>query len=312
MGRREEWTWTARDGLRLHGVGWRPDAEPPAGAVLLVHGMGEHIGRYEHVAAAIAGAGYACVGFDLRGHGRSGGRRGDAESYEHLLDDVDLALTRLREYAPDVPAFVWAHSYGGAIALNYAIRRRPGLAGMVVTGPWLRLAFEPPAWKLAVGQVFRRVWPSFTMKRGIRSGRLTRIAEAEADAMSDPLNHGVISARSFFGAKEHGLRALREADGLPSPILLMHGGDDQVTDAGASRELADRLGERCTFRLYEGMAHELHNDWCKDEMLGEALRWLDERTRELRPELAAPSDENREANDLDETKENCGDATSWH
>ncbi|KPV48748.1 hypothetical protein SE17_36400, partial [Kouleothrix aurantiaca] len=153
-----DWARTSADGIRLHLQSCEPDA-PPRAAVTLVHGYGEHSGRYRHVAAALADAGFALVTGDHRGHGKSGGARGHTPSYEHILDDIGAMLEAAHARFPGLPQFIYGHSMGGNFTLNYVLRRRPQLAGVVATGPWLRLAFEPPRWQVTLARVMDRVYP---------------------------------------------------------------------------------------------------------------------------------------------------------
>ena len=132
--------WTSADGLPLVGRCWEPAGEPRA-VVCLVHGLGEHSGRYAHVAAALNDAGYAVLACDKRGHGRSGGKRGHTPSYEALMTDIDLLLAQAEQRFPGKPRFLYGHSLGGNEVLNYALRRKPDLAGVVATSPGLRTAF---------------------------------------------------------------------------------------------------------------------------------------------------------------------------
>ena len=126
MMERHEWPFTARDGIPLWGSVWRP---PEArAAISLVHGIGEHSGRYAHVAKALNEAGYALVSFDLRGHGHSGGLRGHAAEYEAFMADIDLLLQETGRRFPGLPRFLYGHSMGDLV-LNYCLRRQPALAG---------------------------------------------------------------------------------------------------------------------------------------------------------------------------------------
>ena len=130
-----EWNWKSSDGIEMYSRGWLPAGKPKA-AIVLVHGHGEHVGRYEHVGAALTGGGYALLGFDLRGHGRSGGPRGHTPSYEAYMDDIAAFLAQAGERHPGLPRFLYGHSLGGNLVLNYVLRRRPDLTGVIVTGPW--------------------------------------------------------------------------------------------------------------------------------------------------------------------------------
>src|SRR5512136_1991277 len=123
-----EWTWKSFDGLDMYGRAWAPDGAPKA-AILLVHGLGEHVGRYDHVAAALTEKGYAMHGSDLRGHGRSGGPRGHTPSYDALLEDMTGFLSQIEGRCDGLPRFLYAHSLGGNLALNYVLRHKPDLTG---------------------------------------------------------------------------------------------------------------------------------------------------------------------------------------
>ena len=129
-----EFTQQAPDGIQFYFQGWQPET-PPKAVVCLVHGLGEHSGRYAHVAAALNDAGYALLGFDLRGHGKSGGPRGHTPSYETLMDDIGRLLAEAAHRYPGRPQFLYGHSLGGNLVLNYALRRKPGIGGVVATSP---------------------------------------------------------------------------------------------------------------------------------------------------------------------------------
>src|SRR5438067_2431459 len=131
---RESWLETP-DGVRLFVRCAGPEPEPMRASVLLVHGMGEHSARYFHVAEHLVRRGYRVCALDLRGHGRSTGRRGDITRYEVLLDDLALAWERLLP-ADGAPSFLYGHSLGGQIALNFAVEKKPAVAGAVITSPW--------------------------------------------------------------------------------------------------------------------------------------------------------------------------------
>ena len=142
-----EFTWQAEDGLQLFAQDWRPESEPHA-VVCLVHGIGEHSGRYEHLATFLNQAGYALSAFDLRGHGKSQGQRGHAKTYGVLLDDISRFLAENVKRFPNLSFFLYGHSFGGALVLNYVLRCHPQITGVIATGASLRTAFKPPAWKL--------------------------------------------------------------------------------------------------------------------------------------------------------------------
>ncbi len=261
------------DGLNLFVQEWAPDSKPRA-VVCLVHGHGEHIGRYAHVAEALTSAGFALHGFDLRGHGKSEGARGHASSYDALLDDIERFLQQAAESQPRLPRFLYGHSMGGNLVINYALRRKPSLAGVIATGPWLRLAFEPPTIKVALGRMMNRVFPAFTQASGLETAALSRDAEVVRAYENDPLVHDKISARLFVTMYESGLWALEHAAEFPLPLLLMHGSADRLTSAQASEEFARKAGDRVTLRIWEGWYHEIHNEPEKEKVFHLMIDWL--------------------------------------
>ncbi|RME89855.1 MAG: alpha/beta hydrolase [Anaerolineae bacterium] len=264
-----------RDGLNLFVQEWAPDSKPRA-VVCLVHGHGEHVGRYAHVAEALTAAGFALHGFDQRGHGRSEGARGHTPSYDALLDDIEDFLAQVAENQPNLPRFLYGHSMGGNLVINYALRRRPSLAGVIATGPWLRLAFEPPRLKVTLGMAMNRILPGFTQTSGLETAALSRDPDVVRAYENDPLVHDKISARLFVSMYESGLWALEHAAEFPLPLLLMHGTADRLTSAQASEEFARRADERVTLRLWEGWYHEIHNEPEKEEVFQVMVAWLSE------------------------------------
>jgi len=160
-----EMTWQSFDGLPVYAQAWLPDTGTKA-VVALVHGLGEHSGRYGHVAAALNRAGYAVVTRDLRGHGQSGGQKGHAPSFEALLKDIDQLVAQARELVPGKPLFLYGHSLGGIFVLDYALSRHPPIAGVVSTSPGLRTALHEQKAKLAVAKVMGKVAPTGDLASG--------------------------------------------------------------------------------------------------------------------------------------------------
>lgn len=247
------------DGLRLWFQEWTPEGKP-LGAIALVHGLGEHAGRYQHLADTLNQEGYAFLTFDLRGHGRSEGQRGHTPSYDALMKDIALLLKQVRERFPEQNLFLYGHSLGGNLVLNYALRFSAPLTGVIATSPWLKLAFEPAAFKLKMAGLMNRIWPSFTQKNELDAEALTHDQAIARAYETDPLVHTLISARLFQSVHAAGLWALEHADRFPLPLLLMHGSADRVTSCEASQEFAARLPEQCTFKVWDGLYHELHNE----------------------------------------------------
>jgi acylglycerol lipase len=270
--------WTTSDGLRLFAQAWSPEAETRA-AVCLVHGQGEHSGRYSHVAAALTQAGFALLAFDLRGHGRSQGKRGHAPSWDALLDDIAQALEEARARFADCPRFLYGHSLGATLTLCYGLQRRDLLAGVVATGPLLLPAFEPPAWKLSLGRLMYGVWPGFSLNNELDPSGLSRDPQVVQAYVNDPLVHDRISARLGLDMLEMGQWTLEHAAEFTLPLLLMHGGADRLCSPQAVRQFADRAAGDCTYRCWDGLYHEIHNEPEQREVLEAMVRWLQAHTQ---------------------------------
>jgi len=274
--RHNEFKFKTFDGLQLFGQSWQPENHPKA-VICLVHGMGEHSRRYVHVADRLTKAGYAIFTFDLRGHGKSSGPRGHIPSYEALMQDISFLLEAANKQFPQIPSFLYGHSLGGNLVLNYVLRRQVQLKGVIVTGPWLRLAFEPSAFKIILGKMMNKIWPSFSQSSGLDINALSHDPEVVHAYENDPLVHDHISARMFIGIYQAGQWALEHASEFSLPLLLMHGGDDKITSCKASCEFAKKLidSKNCTFKLWEGLYHEIHNEPEKKEVFKFLIDWLE-------------------------------------
>ena len=267
--------WQSADGLQLVGRSWEPAGEPRA-VVCLVHGLGEHCGRYQHVAAALNEAGFAVLACDQRGHGRSAGKRGVIPSYDALMDDIGLLLEQASQRYPGKPRFLYGHSLGGNEVINYALRRKPALAGVVATSPGLRTAFKPPAAQLAVGRLMNKLWPAFTMPNGLELAAISRDPAVVEAYQQDPLVHDRLSARLGMELLESGEWAIAHAGEFPVPLLLMHGTADRLTSYEASQEFASKA-PNCTLKLWDGLYHETHNEPEKDAVIAYIVAWVNGR-----------------------------------
>jgi acylglycerol lipase len=268
-----EWNWKSCDGLDLYARAWAPDGKARA-AIMLVHGHGEHVVRYDHVAAALTEQGYAVLGFDLCGHGKSGGPRGHASSYDAMMDDIATFTKLVDVRYPGIPRYIYGHSMGGNLVINYVLRRKPDLRGVIATGPWLKLAFDPPRSQIILGRLMNRIAPGFTQQSKLNTKGLSHDQAVVSAYENDPLVHDKISARLFVDMYETGLWALDHAAEFPLPLLLMHGSADPLTSAKASQEFAEKAGDKVTFKLWDGMYHEIHNEPEKEEIFKFMLDWL--------------------------------------
>lgn len=266
--------WQNAEGIKFFVRGWEPEKQIKA-VVVLVHGLGEHTGRYLHVGEAFAQAGYVLAGFDVRGHGRSGGARGHTPRYESLLDDIDAFRAQMEARYPGKPVFIYGHSLGGNLVLNYVLRRDHKLRGVIATSPWLRVAAPIPAFKLAVARAAAHVLPSLAQASGLETAALSRDARVAEAYKHDPLTHDRISAALFLGTYEAGTWALEHAQEFPVSLLLMHGTGDRITSWRATQEFAQKAGKKATWKAWDDGYHELHNEPQGIQAVRFMIGWLD-------------------------------------
>jgi alpha-beta hydrolase superfamily lysophospholipase len=276
-----EWEWRDAVGATFHARAWEPAGKPRA-VLALVHGLGEHIGRYESLGRALARHHYVLAGFDLRGHGRSGGRRGHTPSYAALMDDIADFVGQLAARYPGRPLFLYGHSLGGNLVLNFVLRRRPDAMGAIVSSPWLRVAFEPPPFRILLARILNGIAPAISQEWGLESTSLSHELDVVEAYDADPLVHGRISVRMYVEASEAGRWAIEHAADFPIPLLLMHGTADEVTSVDASREFAHRGPAWITWHPWKDLYHEVHNEKSRQMVLKSILTWLEVQLRPRR------------------------------
>jgi alpha-beta hydrolase superfamily lysophospholipase len=270
-----EFAWKTRDGAAIHAVEWRPEAAVK-GVIAFVHGIGEHTQRYVHVAEAYTKGDFAMVAFDLPGHGRSEGKRGHA-SYALIMEQIDRLLEEARSRFPGVPVFLYGHSLGGSLILNYLLERKPKLAGAIATSPALATGAPVPAAKIAVAKIMSRLAPSFTLSNGLDQSGISRDAEVVRKYREDPLVHDQVSARLGLDLLEAGPRIIAHAGEIQIPLLLAQGSADRLVNAATNEAFAAAAGKNVTWKSFDGWYHELHNEPQKEEFFRFVLAWLSEK-----------------------------------
>lgn len=274
----ESFEWRCGDGTRMFACAHEPETRSGVRAVIgIVHGMGEHTELYRHVAEMFVEQGYAVLLFDQRGHGQTEGQRGHAPTYEHLLEGIDRMLEEADKRYPGVPRFLYGHSMGGNVTVNYLLRRKPDIQGAIISSPWLKLAFDPPKLTYVMGSLMERLYPQYSNYRPMRPNNLTSDPVMIRRIEEDTVRHGHITARFFFGVARAGRWALQHAAELGVPILLLHGGNDKVTSIHASRQFSERSLGKAEFREWPGLKHELHNELDRDTVFTAMVDWVERR-----------------------------------
>lgn len=268
-----EYNIRLRNGLLLKGMIVSP-GEQIRGIVILVHGLGEHLRRYSHISGILNDKQIGFTGMDLPGHGKSEGTRGNIRNFGVTDEMLDTLIKETRKTFPGIPLFIYGHSLGGLIVLDYLVRKNPSVKGAIVTSPWLKLAYEPSAFKLFLASVFRVIWPGLAQPSGLVVADISHDQAVVDDYTADPLVHDKISAGLFYSAVTAAKNTLAGATNLKTPLLLMHGSDDRICSPDGSREFASG-NSKVELRIWEGGFHELHNETFKSEVLAQIVGWIE-------------------------------------
>lgn len=267
---------TAGDGTLLRYRAWEPSTS--RGAVVVVHGLGEHSGRYAELAERLTSQGISVHATDLRGHGGSAGRRGHVAAFDEYLRDLEQTLERARSAAGDRPVVLFGHSMGGLIALRY-VETRPGtsLAGLVLSAPQIALADPPPAWLRAAAHLLDAVVPVLPLSNRLEPEDLSHDAREVQAYRDDPLVHDRITPRLFREMERAMQAAARDLSSVTVPrVLVIVPGADPVVSAGATRDLASALGAftRVEVREYPGLYHEPLHETERDRVIADVTSWI--------------------------------------
>jgi alpha-beta hydrolase superfamily lysophospholipase len=247
--------------------------EEPAGVILLVHGIGEHIDRYHYWADSFRKENFAFAALDLPGHGKSEGGRGKIKKYSQVYELIEILINTAKKTLPGVPVYLYGHSMGGGIVLDYTLRFNPGVKAVIATSSWLRLSFEPPKIKMILSEVLKAVYPGLVQTSGLVNDYLSHDKSVVDAYNNDPMVHDKISVAYFAGASSSATYALTHARELKVPVLLLHGSDDMICSPEGSREFASktRLAE---LKIWDGGYHELHNETFKEDVFRFILNWI--------------------------------------
>jgi len=270
----DEGVFQASSGTRLFWQSWTATDQPLC-ALILVHGFGEHSGRYPYLVERLCAADIAVFAFDLRGHGKSAGRRGHIDSMADYRNDVAAFVARVETQYPDLPKFIFGHSMGSLVVLDFVLRHPQGLTGAIISGSGLEPAGVATAPVVFLARTLSVIWPVFPLKIPIDATALTRDTTEFAAYNSDPLVHNTGTARwanevlnTIHWIKEH-------PQDLQLPILMIHGAADRLNLPSGSSNFITRVSHPDKkLLLYPDCFHELHNDLNRKEVLTDLTRWL--------------------------------------
>jgi len=261
----------AYQGMNFRERAWVP--QDPIALIVLIHGIGEHTGRYAEAARFFNLHRLAVTGFDLFGHGESPGKRGGTLGMENTLAQLQCFIDKtVMEYG--LPVIVYGHSMGGGLLAALVLRRRPRINAAILSAPGLRITNTPAAKKFLL-RLVSKILPDIQISQGFNVDKLSRDQAERKRFQNDPLNHGFVTIRLAHEMISSGEWCIKNAGQLTMPLLTMHGTADAFTDIEGSRALNMRAPSRLASLLeWPGAYHELHHEPEKAKILGAAVSWI--------------------------------------
>ncbi len=271
---------TAADGMTLFTRRWLPDEGRPLRAhIAVIHGYGEHSGRYEPFAAWMTARGYAVHACDLRGHGHSPGKRGHVDRWRDFFGDTEALLASIRARYGDEPLVLVGHSMGGLIVLGYALEKGEGLLGVAASGPALMQGRGVPPLLFALAKALAVIAPRLQLDSRLDADGLSRNREVVRAYVQDPLVHSLGTTRMAVEMDREMKRVLAEAGRWPAdlPLLILHGGDDHFAPPEGSARFFEAVAARDKRRIvYPGFYHEVFNEIGREQSLQALSDWIAE------------------------------------
>ncbi|WP_299489523.1 alpha/beta hydrolase [Acaryochloris sp. IP29b_bin.137] len=269
-----EGTFIGTGNLTLFYQVWLPCEQPNAN-VIIIHGLGSHSNTFEFVVTDLVERGYAVYGFDLRGHGRSEGKRGYINRWSEFREDLTALLKVIDDESPDNPCFLYGHSLGATIALDYTIRYPQAIQGVILSAlPIGKVGLSPA--KFLIGRLLSSIWPGFTLNTGIDLSAGSRNPDIVKTHSHDPLRHTYGRARmstEFFSTVDWLQTHISE---LRVPVLMLHGTADRTVPPEPSRKYFQKITSKDKqFIEYPGAYHDLHQDLNYQDVQADVAHWLE-------------------------------------
>jgi acylglycerol lipase len=245
------------------------------GILVIAHGVGEHSGRYGNIISELQKKNISVYALDLRGHGRSGGKRGHADSFMDYVSDLKLFINIIQEENENPPILLLGHSMGGIIACKYALTYPDDIRGLVLSSPALIPSVDVPAWKKRIGVYFSKYLPKISMATGLDPKQLSHDPDVVDAYENDHLVHGLVSARWFTEFVTTWKECLNRAHELTLPLLVFHGKQDAIVDYRGSEKIYNNSSspDKKLF-LYEGLYHETMNELDNKKILQSIAQWI--------------------------------------
>jgi len=246
--------------------------------VVLVHGLGEHVQRYEHVAEAFLARNFALMGFDQQGHGKTAGKRGVIAPNDSFLRDLEAMVVLAKQLAPGKKIFLYGHSMGALEVLYYGLKGHESVSGIMATSPALDPGTMSKAQKMMV-KLMKPLLPNLAVDNGLALDALSRDPEVVQRYRDDPLVHPKASVTLAAFMQEGAEYVMNHTQDWDVPLYLAHGSADAICPVAGSRAFARKLGEKVTYQEWEGLFHETHNEPEKEQVLSTMLDWLEKQLK---------------------------------
>ena len=265
-------TVVSADGTKLAYRAWpKPGADV---TLAVVHGFGEHSGRYERFATGMSAHGMSTYAVDLRGHGNSPGQRGYVDAWSQWTDDASAFVKQI-EAITGTEVVPLGHSFGGATVLSTVLAGKlPKSKRFIVSSPALKVKVAVPGWKITLGNAMSKLMPRFALDAPAHGSLLSRIPEVAEAYDRDPLVHGKMSSRLYTEWQQATRDIVARAGQIKIPFLILAGSDDNLIDPAGSRDLHAQALSMSELRVFEGRLHEPFNDLGSEEVFQVIADWL--------------------------------------
>lgn len=275
-----EGTFQGDAGLELYYQSWHPQDQPKA-VLVIIHGIAEHSNRYMNLVDNLVPEGYAIYSYDQRGHGKSPGQRGYLESWDEYRSDLKHFLDLVQQNESDLPVYVYGHSQGALILLDFLIMEHSSLSGTIVSGSPLASDDAASPLLVASAKILSRVWPTFSLDSPINPAQLSCDARVVKKYQDDPAVFKILTARWGTEYLKTQNMVRENAAAIDLPILILHGGEDTLCDPKGSQYLYDQVSSADkTLKIYPSYFHEIHNEPGHITVIQEMNEWISQRMPE--------------------------------
>ena len=269
----QEGTRLMKDGRKVYTKTWLPERNPRVN-IILVHGIGEHCGRYEHVAQFLTDNSYAIYGFDHIGHGKSDGKRG-CMTYDDAFSIINSLKNELLEQDPNLPIIIYGHSMGGGVVLAYGTKYSENVTGIIATSPAVGMAKPLKPSEIKMYRFVKKIAPNFTASNGLPLDGLSHDKQVTENYQKDSLVHDKVSVALGLDLMDWGDAIAAYDKEYPVPLFVAQGTKDTLVDPAATEKFALNVRGNVTYKRFEGGYHELHNEPNKQELFDAMAHWID-------------------------------------